>query len=263
MLIAHLSDPHLCPPGQLYQTVLDTTQRFAAALAQAASFSPDLLILSGDLAEYGDPESYALARDLLATLRCPVLAIPGNHDDREAFRAGLAGLRNLIPLTPSGALHTIAEGPVRVIGLDVTVPGDHHGLVTPAHADWLDRTLTSAPETPTLIVTHQPPFASGMAFVDAYRCFGEDLLAEVITGHPQVIRLLAGHVHRFTLTSFAGRPALTAPATATSIALRLAPNAEPASFTEPPAMLLHLWRDGQLTTHLQPVGDFPGPYDFF
>jgi 3',5'-cyclic AMP phosphodiesterase CpdA len=263
MLIAHLSDPHLCPRGQLYQTVLDTTQRFAEALAQAASFSPDLLILSGDVAEHGDPESYAVACDFLATLPCPVLVIPGNHDDRESFRAGLSGLSTLVGLTTSGPLHAVAEGSVRVIGFDVTVFGDHHGLVTPAHAAWLEQTLSAIPDKPTLIMTHQPPFATGIGYVDEFRCFGEGLLTDVVSRHPQVISLLAGHVHRFTLTSFAGRPALTAPATATSLALRLTPGAEPASFTEPAAFLLHHWDGSQLTTHLQPAGHHPGPYAFF
>jgi 3',5'-cyclic AMP phosphodiesterase CpdA len=150
-----------------------------------------------------------------------------------------------------------------VIGLDVTVPGRHHGEVTPAHADWLGAALRAAPDTPTLLVLHQPPFATGMGFIDDYRCFGEELFAEVLTSQLQVIGILAGHVHRFTLTSFAGRPALTAPAVATSLALRLDPGAEPASFTEAAAFLLHLWRDGGLVSHLQAVGRYPGPYLFF
>jgi Icc protein len=263
MLIAHLSDPHLCPPGTLYQTVLDTNARFAEALHEVAALGPDLLILSGDLTEHGLPEEYALARQLLGRLMVPVLAIPGNHDDRESFRAGLSGLPNLLPLTKSGPLHAVADGPVRVVGLDVTVPGAHHGQVDAAHANWLDATLSTAPDQPTLVMMHQPPYETGIGYVDEYRCFGEDLLTAVLARHPQVIRLLAGHVHRFSLTEFAGRPAFTAPATATSLALRLNPGAEPASYTEPPAMLLHLWRDGRLVSHLQPLGPYPGPHPFF
>lgn len=263
MLIAHLSDPHLCPAGTLYQSVLDTRPRFAEALALAASHSPDLLILSGDLAEHGDPESYAFACALLAGVPTPILAIPGNHDDPAAFRESLSGLPNLIPSAPTGPLHVQAEGALRVIGLDVTLRGEDHGLVTPDHANWLEITLASAPDTPTVLVTHQPPFDTGIGFIDAYRCFGEDLLAQVLSRHPQVIQVISGHVHRFTMTSFAGRPALTAPATATSLALRLGPGAEPASFTEPTAFLLHLWRDGRLVSHVQPVGTFPGPHPFF
>jgi hypothetical protein len=64
------------------------------------------------------------------------------------------------------------------------------------------------------------------------------------------------------LTEFFGRLALTAPATTTSLALRLTPGAEPASISEPPALLLHHWSGSQLTTHIQPVGAFPGPCPF-
>jgi 3',5'-cyclic-AMP phosphodiesterase len=110
---------------------------------------------------------------------------------------------------------------------------------------------------------HQPPFLTGIGYVDDYRTYGEDRLAEALARHPQVVAVLAGHVHRFTLTTFAGRPALTAPSTSTSLALRLDPGSEPASFTEPPAMLLHLWCDGQLVSHLQPLGPYPGPHKFF
>lgn len=263
MLIAHLSDLHLCPDGTLYQGVLDTAPRLAEALAKAAAFAPDLLLLSGDLTEDGDAASYARLCDMLSGFPAPILAIPGNHDDRETFRTGLRGLADMIPLAPDGPLHSLMDGPVRVIGFDVTVPGQHHGLVTADHAHWLDCTLAAAPDTPTLIVTHQPPYSTGMAFIDDYRCFGEDHLARVLSRHPQVMCLLSGHVHRFTLTSFADRPALTAPAIATSIALRLAPGADPASVTEPPSMLLHHWTGEELVTHLQPVGAFPGPYAFF
>jgi 3',5'-cyclic-AMP phosphodiesterase len=57
---------------------------------------------------------------------------------------------------------------------------------------------------------------------------------------------------------------VTAPSTTTAIALRLAPQAEPASFVEPPALLLHHWRPGHgLITHFAPIGAFPGPLPFF
>lgn len=260
MLIAHLSDPHLCPPGTLYHRVLDTNARFAEAVAQVQALDPDLVILTGDIAEHGHPSEYALARRILSRLSAPVLAIPGNHDDREGFRSGLAGL---MPSTHHGPLHCIREGAVRVIGLDVTVPGQHHGQIDASHAEWLDAVLAMAPDTPTLVMLHQPPFVTGMGFIDTYRCFGEDRLSHVLHRHPQVLRLLCGHVHRFSLATFAGRPAITAPSTATSLALRLTPVAEPASYSEPPAMLIHLWRDGALVSHLQPLGTYPGPHDFF
>jgi hypothetical protein len=61
----------------------------------------------------------------------------------------------------------------------------------------------------------------------------------------------------------AGVPVITAPSLAPAIALRLAPDAAPASLAEPPGVLLHVWTGGQLVTHLIPVGAFPGPWDFY
>lgn len=132
MLIAHLSDPHLCPPGELYQSVLDTRASFARALARAATFQPDLLILSGDIAEHGAPQEYALARDFLARFPAPILVTPGNHDDREAFRTGLSGLPNLIPLAASGRFTP-----------SLTAPSVSSALMSPSPAT----TTASSPRT--------------------------------------------------------------------------------------------------------------------
>src|SRR5260370_8747784 len=87
MLIAQLSDPHLRPEGVLYQDVVDSNAMFAAAVAHlnALDQRPDLVLLSGDLVDKGQADEYANLRKLLAGLSIPMLVIPGNHDDREAF----------------------------------------------------------------------------------------------------------------------------------------------------------------------------------
>ena len=62
---------------------------------------------------------------------------------------------------------------------------------------------------------------------------------------------------------FGGTILCTAPSTTTAIALRLRPEAKPASHIEPPAMLLHHWRKGTgLITHVVQIGSFPGPFPF-
>lgn len=259
MLIAQISDPHLTRPGTLYHGLFDGAACLRAALTQIAELDPrpDLLLLTGDLAEDGHPETYALARQILAACPVPHCLMPGNHDDRPAFRTAFGG-------PAEGPLHRVQEGPLRVICLDVTVPGDHHGLFDADAERWLDATLSAAPDQPSLIALHQPPFETGMAFIDAYRCFGEDRFSRLIGSHPQVQAVVCGHVHRFVARWLGGTIALTAPSLTSAIALRLAPGASPASLAEPPGFLLHDWQDGRgLVTHLVPVGRFPGPYDFF
>ena len=264
MLIAQLSDPHLRPPGVLYQGLVDSNAMFEAALRHLAGLSPapDLVLLSGDVTDEGTAAEYAVARGMLAGLKQPLVVIPGNHDEREAFRASFAD-RGYCP--GSGPLHAVADrhGPVRVIALDVTVPGHHHGVVDEAAAHWLDEALAAEPLRPTIVMLHQPPLVSGIPYIDIYRCRGARRLAAVIERYPSVERVVAGHIHRFRLHRFAGTVLCTAPSTTTAIALRLDPEAEAASYVEPPALLLHHWTAGAgMITHLVPIGAFPGPLPF-
>lgn len=264
MLIAQLSDPHVRPEGMLYQGVVNSNAMFAAAIAQVNALDPkpDLVLLSGDLVDKGSVPEYLMLKRLLSALEVPVLVIPGNHDEREAFRAAFDD-HSYLP--KSGPLNYAAgdHGPVRILALDVTLPGLHHGAVDEAGARWLDAALSAEPQRPTIVMMHQPPFESGVPYLDAYLCRDGGRLAEVVSRYPNVERIVCGHVHRFMQMRFAGTVVCTAPSTTTAIALRLHPDAEPASHREPPAMLLHHWRPGVgLVTHLLPIGAFPGPYPF-
>ena len=261
MLIAQMSDPHVRPRGQLYEGLVDSNTMFSAAIRhlEALSPKPDVVVLTGDIADHGLESEYDLARELLAGLSVRLLVLPGNHDDRESFRRAFAD-HAYLPST--GPLHFVIEdaGPVRIVGLDVTVPGHHHGLMDTAAADWLQAVLARAPDRPTLLFMHQPPFATGVPYLDAYLCRDGHRLASVIARHPMVHCIACGHVHRFMALRFAGTLLCTAPSTATAIALRFDPQATPASFVEPAGLLLHRWTsDPGLVTHLVPIGAFPGP----
>lgn len=265
MLIAQISDSHIRPRGRLYQDLVDSNAMFEMAVRHlnALEPAPDLVLFSGDLVDGGTVAEYETARTALSSIRLPLLAIPGNHDEREAFRACFSDHAHL---PKSGPLHFAVGdyGPVRVIGLDVTVPGEHHGDMDDEACDWLDRILAEEPERPTLIMMHQPPFMSGIPYIDTYNCRRGHRLAEIVARYPNVERILCGHIHRHMLLRFAGTILVTAPSTTTAIALRLAPDATPASFIEPPALLLHHWKpDTSLVTHLVPIGAFPGPMPFF
>jgi 3',5'-cyclic AMP phosphodiesterase CpdA len=265
VLIAHLSDPHLRPPGQLYQNTVDSNAMFLAAIRHLASLDPqpDLVILSGDLVDKGTAAEYAVAAEMLALIRQPVLMIPGNHDDRERFRVCFG---HNTCVANEGPLHFAVgdQGALRILGLDITVPGAHHGDMDDAACLWLEERLAEEPDRPTIIMMHQPPFESGIPFIDAYCCRQGARIADIVARYPAVERILCGHIHRFMQLRFGGTMLVTAPSTTTAIALRLNDNAEPASFVEPPAMLLHHWRPQLgLVTHHVPIGSFRGPLHFF
>ncbi|MFT4044416.1 MAG: phosphodiesterase [Gordonia sp. (in: high G+C Gram-positive bacteria)] len=265
MLIAQISDLHLCAADVLYQGVVDSTEMVAAAIKQIDTLSagvPDVVLVSGDIVDHGTPDEYSNARDLLERITQPLVIIPGNHDDRENCRLAFA---HRTSWSDSGPLHTVADklGPVRIIGLDITVPGEHHGDVTEDAAEWLEATLSQEPDRPTIVMIHQHPFMSGIPYLDLYDCRHGHRLANIIKRFPAVERVVCGHVHRHITVRFGGTTLCTAPSTTTAISLQLHPDATPQSYIEPPGLLLHHWTpENGLITHHFPIGQFDGPYPF-
>jgi len=263
MLIAHISDPHVRPQGVLYQGVADSNRMFVEALAHlhALDRRPDLIVLTGDLVDEGQPPEYAMLRQLLEASAIPWLVIPGNHDHREHFRAAF---RDHAYLPRSGPLHwCVDRHPVRLIALDSCVPGQHHGQIDAAGLAWLQRTLAQDTTTPTLLLLHHPPFESGIPYMDSYRCVDTQALEALVRAAPNVERVLCGHVHRTMLRRWGGTVVCTCPSTTTEIHLQFAPDATAQSHIGPRGAWLHLWDPVQgMVSHLSHIGNFAGPYGF-
>jgi 3',5'-cyclic AMP phosphodiesterase CpdA len=264
MLIAQISDPHVRPRGVLYHNTVDSNAMLQQAVRHLNTMvpRPDIVILSGDIVDKGEAAEYEMAREILAAIDMPLRVIPGNHDEREAFRTAFADHAYLPTSGPHS--YTIGDmGPVRIVALDVTIPGAHHGIIDAERATWLENTLAEEPERPTLIVMHQPPFDTGIPYMDPYSCRNGTRMAEIVSRYPKVERIVCGHMHRAMQIRFGGTLLCTAPSTTTTIALQLDRAATDATYLEPPALLLHHWKpDTGLITHHVMIGDFPGPYPF-
>jgi len=257
MLIAQISDLHFLPRGTLAFGRVDVAGCLERSLdhLNALRPRPDAVLITGDLTNDGDAAVWAELMAMLGRLEAPLYPLPGNHDDREQMRAACARL-GLFP--HEGPLCFAADlGPLRLIGLDSLVPGDPAGRLGPEQLAWLDARLGEASGTPTLVALHHPPFATGIDHMDAMMLEDGPALAEVIGRHPQVARVLCGHVHRSVQCAFAGTLGQIAPGTAHAVRLALA--GEPSRWVmEPPGVLLHEWRDGGgLVSHL----DFIGRYE--
>jgi 3',5'-cyclic AMP phosphodiesterase CpdA len=222
---------------------------------------PDAVLLTGDLVDRGTPESYAMLRELLAPLTMPLFLIPGNHDERGALAQAFPDHAHL----PQGEFlhYAINRFPLRLVGLDTLVPGSTGGLTCRRRLAWLDAQLAAAPDRPTLVFMHHPPILTGIEGMDAIALNGAAELAAVIRAHPQVERVVAGHVHRSIHARFAGTVASIAPSTAHQVSLDLRGGADIGFTLEPPGYHLHYYAPGAgIVTHLVPVGAFPGPFSF-
>lgn len=265
MLLAQVSDLHLRPVGLPADRVVETNMLAERAFRAIARTRPsvDAVLLSGDLTESGIPAEYEVLVGLLARhLRCPVLAIPGNHDRRENFRSSLAHLPGVIE---DGEFVQYARdlGPLRLVMLDTVVPGAAYGELCGRRREWLERVLDGKPGKPTIIVMHHPPFDCGIAHMDRIKLVEAEKFIAIVGRHPEVKRILCGHVHRPATTRIAQAIAMIAPSIAHQVALDLDPHGPSAFVMEPAAFQLHhVANSGEMVSHIAYVEDFPGPFPF-
>ncbi|GAP36526.1 phosphodiesterase [Piscinibacter sakaiensis] len=259
LLLAQLSDPHLGLSPAAFGGQLDTTEALQRAVAHVAALDPrpDAVLLTGDLAEHGRPEEYALLRRLLAPLPMPVYAVPGNHDDPAAARAGLDPAQMPVDAdAPAGrCCYRVALGGLQLVALDTVVPRQPHGALDAAQLDWLARTLAACADAPVLVFMHHPPLPTGLAAMDACRLLdGAEALAARLRAHGRVEGVLCGHLHRPVQLRFAGTGLHVAPSVAHQLALDLRPAAPLRARLEPPQVSLHRWTaELGLCTHLSRV----------
>nr|WP_255649046.1 metallophosphoesterase [Frankia sp. ArI3] len=160
--LIQISDTHIVRSGERLYDKVDTHAVLSAVLAQleASPLQIGVLLLTGDLADSGDPLAYRRLRELVepvaARMGVPVLYGMGNHDARGPFRAGLLGVE---PTTePHDYTHWV--GDLRVIVLDSTEPGQHGGFLSTAQLGWLADELATPAPAGTVLALHHPPVPS-------------------------------------------------------------------------------------------------------
>lgn len=238
-VVAHVSDTHFG------NEVRDPSERCAAVMDHLLALdpSPDLLVVSGDVADHGLAEEYAAARAWLDRWPGPLAVCPGNHDVRQAFVDGLG--------VPARSVLEVAGH--RVVLLDSlidAVEGSRvdEGRLGEEQLAWLDARLGES-DAPTLVVLHHPPLTIGVDLMDPIRLVDGDDLAAVVGSRRHVVAVLVGHAHTMAATTYAGRPLLIGGGVVSTVPL----DAEPFPvvwYEAPPSLALHLVdADGRVTTH--------------
>ena len=253
MLVAQITDLHLGfdpgTPDELNRQRLDRTLRRLAEMNPR----PDLLLATGDIADNGDDgDSYARFKEAIAGLPFPVYPAMGNHDSRGPFLETFPDT-----LQAGGFIQYAIEGlPVRILVLDTLEVGRHGGGFCEVRAAWLIERLAEEPERPTLIVLHHPPIATGLAWMteNPERAWVKRLRS-IVEAHPNIVAMVAGHVHRPIVTRWAGTMLAVCPATAPQVALDFepmdaeAPDNRPMIVADQPWFALHYWNGRELITH--------------
>ena len=283
MRVIQISDFHLRGDGKLSFQKADTKK----ALDQTVEYFckqkdyelPELFVVTGDLSEGGTKEGYELIREGLRKLPRPVYIVPGNHDKREFF---LEMFSEEVPVEREiqpYICYTIDEYPMRVIVVDTSKPSCHSGGLSDAVAECLEKKIGEYPEKPTLVLTHHPPFVTGLPAMD--EGFDQaDRLAEILKKHENV-RLCCGHMHTAIFTCWKGIPSVACPSISMQMEVDFRGKYD-SSVTEQekrngfkgggdrfflgnPAYLIHELEDDQINTHYVTIptdAPYSGPWPF-
>lgn len=263
-LLLQLSDLHIREPGRLAYGRIETAPYLRQAVATIGRLpqQPDAVVITGDLTDFGRAAEYTHLRELLAPLLVPVYLLPGNHDDRDQLRKSFPDHPYLG--TSGFVQYSVAVGALQLIALDTVVPGASGGSLCPERLKWLSWQLNEYRNRPVVIAMHHPPFQTLIGHMDAIGLLtGAAALEALVARHPNVERVICGHVHRPIQVCFGGTLAVTVPSPAHQVCLNLAPDAASDWTLEPPGFGLHaLPVGGRLISHAVASGNYEGPYPF-
>jgi 3',5'-cyclic-AMP phosphodiesterase len=196
LTFVHLSDLHIGNPNTTDEHLFSDTRQtleHVKSLIVTLEPRPDFIVVSGDLTNRGDHESYLELRRLLADIDVPLLLALGNHDDREAFYEVMLEQpeRGVAPYDYARDFDGL-----RVIVLDSSAANQVFGSLEPEQFTWLEAQLAANPETPKLVVIHHPPAPMHLPIFDHINFAAADAarLRAMLEGK-HVIGVLSGHVH--------------------------------------------------------------------
>lgn len=249
--LAQLTDTHVIDPLRHEKQFVDVNGRAAMAVASICAEAPQMgaVLATGDLTNWGRREQYAQLMDLLSPLAIPVLAIPGNHDERTELKL------HFPDLPWADAQHAswdiTVNDHVRIIGLDSIDPGLDGGNFDSEREAWLDNVLSVPADsavTHTVLALHHPPFLSGVQWMDESGFQNLDRLVSTIQDSA-ITQIVCGHLHRPTQAIVAGVPASVGLSTVQHVALDFRDEATVSLIHDPVGYQIHRFHGSQSLTH--------------
>jgi len=255
-VIAHVSDTHLLAGGRLLFGSVETEKHLAQAMEQLENLGtkPEAIVFTGDLADLGEPDAYerlkAIVEPAAERLGATIVWVMGNHDERPEYSSLLFGEDP--SAEPQDRVYDVNG--LRIISLDTTVPGFHHGDLTDAQLDWLAAELATPALHGTLLALHHPPVPTPLLWaMEMLELHNQDRLAAVLAG-TDVRGILGGHLHYSSHSTFAGIPVSVAAATCYTLGLTARDRLLSGSNANQSINLVHVY-ENSVVHSVVPLGD--------
>ncbi|MFK8014957.1 MAG: metallophosphoesterase [Gammaproteobacteria bacterium] len=191
LTVIQLTDPHLHTDVHATLRGVQTWPSFERVLAHAKShhWPPDVVVVTGDLAQDEASATYVKLAERMVQLNCPVLFAPGNHDNPDAMHAHLN----------DGALSCAPQhrfGNWQLHLLSTHVPGHVHGSLSDASLEQLRDALAQDDAPPhSLLLMHHPAFPVAPKWLNESRLDNADDLLAISRASHRVRGMVCGHVH--------------------------------------------------------------------
>lgn len=255
--IIHISDTHFLADEKRLYGAVDTDATLTRALEQLeeSGIRPELLVFTGDIADLGEDDAYRRIRSIVEPaaerMGARVLWVMGNHDDRSRMRA------ELLDEQPAAepVVMSLRLGGLRVIALDTSVPGYHHGELSAEQLQWLRSELAEPAPEGTIVALHHPPIPTTIPLMPILELQRQHELADVIQGS-DVRAVLGGHLHYSTTSMFAGVPVSVAAATCYTMDMA-APRGRLVGKGGGQAFTIVQVYDDRIVHSIVPIGDYP------
>lgn len=187
--LVQISDAHLQSVTSELINAVNPHQRLSRLIDYVNKNDYDFLILSGDLADSGHPNSYQQINKLLKTVSIPVLMFSGNHDDPVEMEKIFENHANchLAPKVP------VLVKDWRLIYIDTVVPGEKYGYVSEKSIVNLNEQLQEAGSHNVVVFMHHNPFPTGVPKIDRCNLQNYDVVQACLTSNVKLV--CYGHIH--------------------------------------------------------------------
>ncbi len=183
-LLIQITDTHLFADPAARLGGVATRASFEGVMRAVVREPAAAMLLTGDLAERGEPAAYAALREACDALGVPRHALAGNHDAPDVLAAALAS---------PGAF---SLGAWRVVMLETHWPGHEGGWLAETETAHLARELAAHRGRPILIAMHHPPLSIGSPWLDPMGLANADAFWPHVERAPDVRAVIFGHVHQ-------------------------------------------------------------------
>lgn len=207
--VIQITDCHLMEKSSILYRERPVFEQLRKIIADAVNKKPDVLLLTGDLAQQETQSAYQQLTELLKNWTIPIYWIPGNHDD-------LSLMQTVFANTFKSKKYFIL-GKWQIILLSSKLPYDTGaGSLNVEQLDFLQQRLNREPNKFALVVLHHHVLPI-TGLMDKYPLKNAKELLKVLENYPNIKLVISGHVHQEFDQTYKDIRFLTTPSTSYQI----------------------------------------------